>query len=176
MNDNICENTVTLSYQLNTRAEVLLENVEINWMNEMRLFNFFKRKPAEAAIDLTDFKFVSAHHIRYEHGRDVSRFNHGTIRGIRVESAAQTRDELQVSIYKMSRNNPLWESNIQMSPKTMRIIEETETAIKLKGFGADEMGNSFEDYGLTLHVVNSNVRKVTLHRYESKTDIVYKKI
>lgn len=139
----------------------------------MGLFDFFKDSSDKLGIDLSDMKFISNDHIRYENGRDVSGHNKDCWRGFRIQTNISGGQSYTVTLYNLDGNNPIWGNNIQMAPKQMKIIEQNSTAIKLRGYGTDRMGASFADYGLTLHLTNDNVEKVTLHMYDRNIDIVY---
>ena len=140
----------------------------------MGLFDFFKsdnsKKPS---LDLTDFKFLSDDHTRIENGRPTNANNKGAWRGIRVK----TSDNLifSVTMYNMNENHPVWGDNVQMAEKRMKLIEENNDKIILRGFGTDAMGASFADYGLTLHKSNNNINKVTLHMHDRNIEIAYEK-
>ncbi len=59
----------------------------------------------------------------------------------------------------MNENHHIWGDNIQMSEKQMKMLEETDVKIVLRGFGTDRMGSSFADYGLTLNKKNGIIKK-----------------
>lgn len=141
----------------------------------MGIFDFFKGNSDTIKIDLSDFKFISNDHIRYENGRDVSGHNYDCWRGVRVQNNIAGGQGYTVTIYNLDGNHQLWGNNIQMAPKQMRIIEQTASDIKLKGYGSDPIGNSFADYGLTLHLKNNQVDTVSLHMYDRNVEIVYYK-
>lgn len=140
----------------------------------MGLFDFFKSgESKKPSIDLTDFKFLSDDHTRIENGRPTTANNKGAWRGIRVKTSDNAT--FFVTMYNMNENHPVWGDNIQMAEKRMKIIEENNDKIVLRGFGTDAMGASFADYGLTLHKSNNNVNKVTLHMHDRNIAIVYVK-
>lgn len=140
----------------------------------MGLFDFFKSdESTKPSIDLTDFKFLSDDHTRIENGRPTSANNKGAWRGIRVKTSDNVT--FFVTMYNMNENHPVWGDNIQMAEKRMKIIEENNDKIVLRGFGTDAMGASFADYGLTLHKSNNIVKKVTLHMHDRSIDIAYEK-
>lgn len=140
----------------------------------MGLFNFFKsEKNKKPSVDLTDFKFLSDDHTRIEKGRPTSANNKGAWRGIRVKTS--DNQIFFVTMYNINENHPVWGDNIQMAEKRMKVVEENNDKIILRGFGADAMGASFADYGLTLHKSNNIVNKVILHMHDRSIDIVYEK-
>lgn len=140
----------------------------------MGLFDFFKsddtKKPS---IDLTDLKFLSDDHTRIENRRLTAANNKGAWRGIRVKTSDNTI--FFVTMYNMNENHPVWGSNIQMAEKQMKLVDENNEKIILRGFGLDAMGASFADYGLTLHKSNGSINKVSLHMHDKNIDIVYVK-
>ncbi|WP_051224557.1 tetratricopeptide repeat protein [Flavobacterium tegetincola] len=140
----------------------------------MGLFDFFKSSDKkESKIDLTDFKFLSDDHIRIENGKPTNATNKGAWRGIRVKTT--DNKIFNVTMYNMNGNHPVWGDNIQMAEKRMKIIENNNSKIVLRGFGTDAMGASFSDYGLTLHKSNNIIDSVTLHMHDRNVDIEYKK-
>jgi tetratricopeptide (TPR) repeat protein len=137
----------------------------------MGLFDFFKSNPKKPSIDLQDFKFLSNDHTRFENGLPIMVDNSGAWRGIRVKT--NDNNSFFVTMYNMNGNHPIWGNNIQMAEKQMKIIEDDERKIVLRGFGVDLMGASFADYGLTLHKAKGSVNKVTLHMHDRQIDILY---
>lgn len=139
----------------------------------MGLFDFFKSDSKKLSLDLTDFKFLSDDHTRIENGRPTTANNKGAWRGIRVKTS--DNKTFYVTMYNMNENHPVWGDNIQMAEKRMKLIEENNNQIILRGFGTDAMGASFDDYGLTLHKSNGVINKVTLHMHDRNINIVYEK-
>ena len=139
----------------------------------MSLFDFFKSESKNPSLDLSDFKFLSDDHTRYENGRPTNSNNKGAWRGIRVKSSDNST--FFVTMYNMVENHPIWGDNIQMAEKRMKFQEEDNLKIILRGVGTDQMGASFADYGLTLHKSSGNVNKVTLHMFNRSVDIIYDK-
>lgn len=84
-----------------------------------------------------------------------------------------------VTIYNLDGDHPLWGNNVQMSPKPMVVVRQTENEIELRGypvlamtpFGWMEVDQS--DYGITLYIESGNVKKCVLHMFDRNTDIVY---
>lgn len=139
----------------------------------MGLFDFSKEKNNKPSIDLTDFNFTSDDHTRIENGRPTNANNKGSWRSFRIKSSDNII--FYVTMYNLNGNHPVWGNNIQMAEKRMKLVTEQNEKIILRGFGTDEMGYSFADYGLTLHKLNSIVNKVTLHMHDRNIDIVYTK-
>ncbi len=139
----------------------------------MGLFDFFKSDNNKPSIDLKDFKFLSDDHTRFENGRPNAANNKGAWRGIRVKTF--DNKVFYVTIYNMNENHHIWGDNIQMSEKQMKMLEETDVKIVLRGFGTDRMGSSFADYGLTLNKKNGIIDEITLNIFDRNIKIVYKK-
>lgn len=137
----------------------------------MGLFDFFKRSSSEPSVDLTDFKFVSDNHHRFENGVKSGANNKGAWRGVRVQ--AKGNGAFIVTMYNLSGTHPVWGDNIQMAPKPMKIIKQDKDKIILRGFGNDAMGGSFSDYGITLYIQDTLIEKVTLHMFDRNIDITY---
>lgn len=80
-------------------------------------------------------------------------------------------DGFIVKIHNMDVNKP------NMSPKPMRLVSKSNDRIELKGylvqaqtpFGWDDFDLS--DYGLTITLLNSTVKKCTLHMFDRNVDI-----
>jgi tetratricopeptide (TPR) repeat protein len=140
----------------------------------MGLFDFFKAEENnKPSFDLTDFKFLSDDHTRIENGLATTANNKGAWRGIRVKTSDNTT--FFVTMYNMNENHPIWGDNIQMAEKRMKVVEENNDKIILRGFGIDTMGASFADYGLTLHKSKNDINKVTLHMHDRNIEILYLK-
>lgn len=139
----------------------------------MGLFDFFKSGSNKPSVDLTDLKFLSDDHTRIENGRPTNADNKGAWRGIRVKTSDNST--FYVTMYNMNENHPVWGDNIQMAEKRMKVVEENSDKIVLRGFGTDAMGASFADYGITLHKLNNDVNRITLHMHDRNIDILYEK-
>lgn len=140
----------------------------------MGLFDFLKKEnnKEQIKINLDDFKFVSPSHTRFEKGIKAGDAN--AARGIRVQSnITGIKDAYTVTIYNLDGNHHLWGNNIQVAPKRMKIKKITENEIELVGFGNDEMGASFSDYGLIIHLKNGIVNKMTLNMFDRNVKMEY---
>lgn len=143
----------------------------------MGIFSFFKSINKKKSVDLTDFKFLSNEHVRYENGlvTSVASFEgDNSWRGIRIRSS--DKSNYYVTIYNMNKRHPVWGDNIQMAEKRMELVTEEKDKIVLRGNGFDSMGASFADYGITIHILPHRepiILKVTLHLYDRNIDIEY---
>ena len=63
-------------------------------------------------------------------------------------------------MYNMDDVHPLWQKNIQMSPKRMKIVNKQENIIEFRGYGYDEnasaIGASFEAASQELATIKVN--------------------
>lgn len=149
----------------------------------MGFFDFFKSSKNKSSInkssidkssiDLSNIKFLSDDHTRIENGQRSNKNNKGAWRGISITS--NDNIVFYVTMHNIDGLHPVWQNNIQMAEKQMKLIEEDNTKIILRGFGADSMGNSFTDYGLTLKKSDNNISRITLHLHDRNVDIVYEK-
>ena len=119
--------------------------------------------------------FKSTDHIRYENGQNVSGHNYGCNRAVKIESNVNGKEGYTVTTYNLDGNNPIWGNNIQMSPKQMKIINNSPNKILLRGYGYDTMGGSYADYGLSIILSNQEINKCILHMYDRKVEIEYLK-
>lgn len=134
-----------------------------------------------------NFVFKSHDHLRYENGTHVSGPHGGANRAVKVEPNISGGEGYTVTLYNLDGNHPVWQNNVQMAPKQMRIVDvetpfnpmrlvrKDKTIITLRGYGTDSMGASFSDYGLTINMVGDEVEKCTLHMLDRAVDIEYLK-
>lgn len=122
-----------------------------------------------------NFTFKSSDHLRYENGIHVSGPHGGAGRAVKVEPNITGGKGFSVTLYNLDGNHPVWQNNVQMAPKQMDIIQQTEEQVVLRGYGYDNMGSSFADYGLTIHFENGEVNECILHMHDRGVDIKYLK-
>ncbi len=120
-----------------------------------------------------DFVFKSSDHLRYENGNHVSGPHGGAGRAVKVEPNISGGEGLTVTLYNLDGNHPVWQNNVQMAPKQMKIIKETNDKIVLRGYGHDAMGASFSDHGLTINLKNGELYNCILHMHDRGVDIEY---
>lgn len=120
-----------------------------------------------------DFTFKSSDHLRYENGRHVSGPHGGAGRAIKVETNINGAEGYSVTLFNLDGNHPVWQNNVQMAPKQMKIMEHTNDKVVLRGYGRDSMGASFDDYGLTIKYNNGEVETCILHMHDRSVDIEY---
>lgn len=122
-----------------------------------------------------NFVFKSSDHIRYQNGKHVSGPHGRAGRAVKVEPNIDGFEGFTVTIYNLDGNHPVWQNNVQMTPKQMKIISKTINQIVLRGYGHDMMGAAFSDYGLTIYFTNYEVEKCVLHLHDRLVDIEYLK-
>jgi hypothetical protein len=122
-----------------------------------------------------NFVFKSPDHLRYENGKHVSGPHGGAGRAVKVEPNISGGEGYTVTLFNLDGNHPVWQNNVQMAPKQMKIIQQTADKIVLRGYGHDAMGASFADYGLTLKLKNGEVENFILHMHDRNVDIEYQK-
>lgn len=61
--------------------------------------------------------FDSSDHVRFQNGQNVSGHNYNCHRRITIEKNIEGTEEYTVTMYNMDDVHPLWQKNIQMSPK-----------------------------------------------------------
>lgn len=119
--------------------------------------------------------FTSSDHVRFQDGQDVSGHNLGSNRRLVIEKDIEGGEGYTVTIYNLDGIHPLWQNNVQMSPKRMRIINVSENIVQLRGYGADSFGASFSDYGVVLLFNNDEIVRAQLNMYDRNISIVYLK-
>ncbi|WP_298265949.1 tetratricopeptide repeat protein [uncultured Lutibacter sp.] len=117
-----------------------------------------------------NFVFNSADHLRYENGRHVSGPHGGAPRAVKVEPNITGNVGYTVTMF-----NTDGQYVVQMAPKQMKIIQQTTDKIILRGYGYDNFGSSFADYGLSIYYKNGIVEKCILHMHDRNIDIEYLK-
>lgn len=126
--------------------------------------------------------FDSSDHIRFQNGKNVSGHNYGCHRRLIIEKNIQCGEGYTVSMYNMDGLHPVWQNNIQMAPKRMRIINVEENIVELRGYGYDEnalaMGAplevaSFENYGIVLMIEDNEIIRAQLNMFDRNVSIVY---
>ena len=105
--------------------------------------------------------FDSSDHIRFQNRQDVSGHNYNCHRRLVIEKNIQGSKGYTVTMYNLDGVHPLWQNNIQMAPKRMKIVNVDGNIVDLRGYGYDEhalaMGAplevaSFENYGVMLMI------------------------
>lgn len=134
-----------------------------------------------------DFVFKSSDHLRYENGRQVSGMQIGVNRAIKVEPNINGCEGYNikggigyiVTVFNLDGNHPLWSTNVQMSPKPMKIVSESSDKIILRGYPVKAMSPfgwidfNGEDYGLSVYLKNGDIFKCILHMHDRNVDIEY---
>ena len=104
--------------------------------------------------------FDSSDHIRFQNGQDFSGHNYNCHRRITIEKNIEDAEGYTVTIYNMDGMLPLWQNNIQMSPKQMKIVNKQENIIEFRGYGYDEnalaIGSSLEAASQELATIKVN--------------------
>lgn len=119
--------------------------------------------------------FDSTDHVRFQNGVDISGHNVGCNRRITVEKNINGGMGYTVTMYNLDGLHPLWQNNVQMAPKQMRIITVQDNVVQLRGYGSDMIGCSFADYGISLLIENDVIYRVQLDMYDRNISIVYLK-
>ena len=116
-----------------------------------------------------EFVFHSSDHIRYENGIRVSGPHGGAPRAIKVEPNITGGDGFTVTLF----NTDGEQATVQMAPKQMKIQSANNEKIELVGYGTDQMGTSFSNYGLSIYHNQGKLTKCVLHMYDRNVDIEY---
>jgi len=146
------------------------------------MFNFLKK-----TIDLSNIYFVSNSHQRYENGNSVQGLQKGCKRAVKIEANKNGCESYNikgkggfiVTVFNLDGNHPVWGGNVQVSPKPMKIINQTSDKIVLRGYLVEAMSPvgwmevDMADYGLSVHVKNGEVEKCVLHMHDRNINIEY---
>lgn len=128
--------------------------------------------------------FDSSDHIRFQNGVDVSGHNYGCNRRFVIEKNIEGGEGYTVTMYNLDGLHPIWQNNIQMAPKRMRITSRSENIVKLRGYGYDENAlalgasladASFDNYGIVLLIENEVIKRLQLNMYDRDISIIYLK-
>lgn len=130
------------------------------------------KKEGKHELEL-DFVFKSSDHLRYENGEHISGPHGGAGRAVKVEPNINGGEGVTVTLYNLDGNHPVWQNNVQMAPKQMKVIESNNDKVVLRGYGQDAMGASFADYGLTINLKNGQIYNCVLHMHDRGVDIEY---
>lgn len=136
-----------------------------------------------------NFVFKSPDHLRYENGRHVAGPHGGAGRAVKVEPNIngcegyniRGGDGYIVTVYNLDGNHPLWQNNVQMTPKPMKITSQSSDKIVLRGyqvqakspFGWVDFNGA--DYGLSIFLKAGQIDKCVLHMHDRNVDIEYLK-
>lgn len=128
--------------------------------------------------------FDSSDHIRFQNGNNVTGHNYGCNRRFVIERNIQGHEGYTVTLYNLDGVHPLWQNNIQMAPKRMKIMKVNANIVELRGYGYDEnalaMGApleiaSFENYGVVLMIEDGEIVRAQLNMYDKNICLVYLK-
>lgn len=119
------------------------------------------------------FVFDSDDHIRYQDGIDVSGHNYNCHRQIEIKNNIDGGEGYTITIYNQDDIHPLWNTNIQMAPKPMKIVGMKNNVVCLQGFGYDVMGGSFSDYAIDIYVVGEEISKIILKMLDRNVELEY---
>ncbi len=119
--------------------------------------------------------FDTSDHIRFHNGKDVSGHNYGCNRRFVIEKNIEGGEGYTVTMYNLDGLHPLWQNNIQMAPKRMRIVSVNDNIVEMRGYGVDMLGSSFSDYGVVLLIDNRVISRIQLNMYDRNICIVYVK-
>ena len=87
-------------------------------------------------------------------------------------------------MYNLDGIHPLWQNNVQMAPKQMKIVNVNNNIVELRGYGYDENAlaigaplqvASFENYGVILMIEKDVIVRAQLNMFDRNICIVYLK-
>lgn len=119
--------------------------------------------------------FTSSDHVRFQNGQNVSGHNYGSNRRFVIEKNIEAQEGYTVTMYNLDGIHPIWQNNIQMAPKRMRVVSVDGNIVELRGYGFDQLGGDFSDYGVVLLIENSEISRLQLNMFDRNLCIVYLK-
>ena len=128
--------------------------------------------------------FDSSDHVRFQNGQDVSGHNFNCHRRFVIEKNIEGDEGYTVTLYNLDGVHPLWQNNIQMAPKKMKIIKIHDNVVEMQGYGYDKnalaigvpiQAASFSNYGLFVMFDQENISSVQLNMFDRNVSIVYLK-
>lgn len=128
--------------------------------------------------------FDSSDHIRFQDGIDVSGHNLNCHRRFAIEKNIQGKEGYTITLYNLDGLHPIWQDNMQMSPKQMKIVATRDNLVEFRGYGYDENAlalgvpykdASFDCYGVILMFDGDDISRIQLNMYDRNTSIVYLK-
>ena len=128
--------------------------------------------------------FDSSDHVRFQNGQDVSGHNFNCHRRFVIEKNIEGDEGYTVTLYNLDGVHPLWQNNIQMAPKKMKIIKIYDNVVEMQGYGYDKnalaigvpiQAASFSNYGLFVMFDQENISSVQLNIFDRNVSIVYLK-
>lgn len=147
-----------------------IAKVTFSFSNPEKLVEFYsEEKDEEIEIDGLELEFHSSDHLRYENGKHVSGPHGGAPRLIKVEPNKSGNTGYTVTMF----NTDSGKAVIQMAPKQMKLVKVDMDKLEFKGYGYDQMGSSFSDYGLTVFLDGQYIEKCILHLLDRGVDIEY---
>jgi len=151
-----------------------VQNILYGYVLALRL-SIMDEYSANERLNKLRLRFLSSDHLRYENDIHVSGPHGGAARGIEIVPNFELKEGYLVTIYNQDGNHPIWENNIQMTPKQMKVVNKTENEIQLRGFGTDSFGASFVDYAITVHLSENEIDYIKLYMLDRGIVIKYLK-
>lgn len=143
-----------------------ISKVTFSFSSPDKLIEFYADENIDDRLNLI---FQSSDHIRYENGLKISGPHGGASRAIKVEPNIMGGEGYTITIFNTDGDK----ASVQMSPKQMKIISADDSKIEFRGFGNDERGFSFADYGITIYHFEGRITKCILHMFDRNVDIEY---
>jgi hypothetical protein len=136
-----------------------------------------------------NFVFKSPDHLRYENGKHVSGPHGGAGRAVKVEPNVSGcegyningGDGYIITVYNLDGNHPVWNNNVQVAPKPMKIISQSSEKVVMRGYQVQAMSPfgwvdfNGADYGLSIFLKDGQIDKCVLHMHDRSVDIEYLK-
>lgn len=73
-----------------------------------------------------NFVFKSSNLSRFQSGRPVAGPQSGVNRAVKVELNISGGEGYTVTLYNLDGNHPIGQNNVQMAPKQMKIIQQSD--------------------------------------------------
>ena len=130
-------------------------------------------KKEKLLIDLSNLKFISNFSIELKHDEDKYSKKVSANIGIEIKSNPEIENSYIVKVFNLDVEDVIWKPVFEIHPKIMKVIRQSDEVIEIIGFGFDEFGNDYSDFGTTLLLKNKNIQIIVLHLFGKDLDIEY---
>jgi len=184
---NVANPRVMLELTTNKNEEILDSTNSL--VKEAKMMEKQQRANTNFTKIIDKADFISTSHLRFENGIALKNGIQKCNRAIKIEKNIngcegyniKGGDGYIVTIFNLDGNHPMSGNNIQIMPKPMRIINQSDEKIVLRGYQCLAMSPlgwvDFDgsDYGLSIYFRGGEIGKCVLHLHNRDASIEYYK-